>query len=429
MAAFEKIPAAGKDSCVSSSPSPELPGLGLNPTRENTVIVLEGPPRSGKSCLRQALKGAISQMPEARDLGVYPYVITACPDGEGAWFQETAADDPDLARRLKDEYKSKFTPDFVARIATSVEKVQLPLVLVDVGGITSEENERICATATHAVLLSATPERMEEWRTFNRKVGLVPIAEIVSDYHGTSDTVHTVGADQILKGSVHHLERGERLAEREMVKALARHIVELVKRRMSKEEIVQGCDPHEMSVPVTTEVILARVEALANSWQQKLGKQAKVVLGGSLVSDTFVPEGAKVIDADIRFLVKDPSDPSLIPLIEGVTGLTYRKTIEVGDWPSGKSTAHMIEGALTVEGVPLPIEVEGCLRNESYVGWHSYYQQVFTAEELAHFRQQKRECRDEKERYKALKFAMREECVRRAVTQGLVSSEKVRHSD
>lgn len=400
---------------------PEINSLNLNPTRENTVIVLEGPPRSGKSCLRQGLKEAIAQMPEARELGIYPYVITACPDGEGAWFQEAASKDPDLARRLKEDYKSKFTPAFVGRVSESVEKVTLPLVFVDVGGITSPENERICATATHAVLISATHERMDEWRTFNRKLGLVPIAEIISDYNGTTDKVGEVTHDGIITGSVHHLERGEGLADREMVKALAEHILDLVKRRMKKEEVApvpQG------TLNLTTEVILARVEALTASWQEKLGDRVKIVLGGSLVSNTFVADGAKVIDADVRFLVRDPADPSLIAQIEQVTGLRYRKTIEVGDWPSGKSQGHMIEEILNIDGLPLPVEMEGCLRNQNYVGWHNYYTQVFTAGELSDFCKQKLELRGDKQAYKALKSAMREECVKRAVAQGLVSPER-----
>lgn len=43
-------------------------------------VVLCGPPRSGKSCLREGLKQAIRRVPGAP----YPYVITAAPDGEGA---------------------------------------------------------------------------------------------------------------------------------------------------------------------------------------------------------------------------------------------------------------------------------------------------------------------------------------------------------
>jgi CRISPR-associated protein Csx3 len=47
-------------------------------------VVLCGPPHSGKSCLREGLKQAIRQIPNAP----YPYVLTACPDGEGAWYFE-----------------------------------------------------------------------------------------------------------------------------------------------------------------------------------------------------------------------------------------------------------------------------------------------------------------------------------------------------
>lgn len=96
-------------------------------------VVLCGPPRSGKSCLRQGLKDAVRALPGAP----YPYVITACPDGEGSWFQETVNNDPAVAAQLKAAYKSKFTPEFVTRITDSVRNVALPLVLVDIGGIPS----------------------------------------------------------------------------------------------------------------------------------------------------------------------------------------------------------------------------------------------------------------------------------------------------
>ncbi len=93
-------------------------------------LVLMGPPRSGKSCLREGLKQAIKKCKGAP----YPYVITACPDGEGAWFQETANRNPEEARELKTEYKNSvggFSTEFVDRIAKSVSKCPLPLVLVD----------------------------------------------------------------------------------------------------------------------------------------------------------------------------------------------------------------------------------------------------------------------------------------------------------
>ena len=186
-------------------------------------VVLAGPPRSGKSCLRQGLKDAVRSIPGAP----YPYVITACPDGEGAWFQETVNADPALAAACKAAYKAKFTPEFVDRVASSVAAVQLPLTIIDIGGIPSAENERICAHATHVVLLAGDLSRLSEWHEFCRKVGLVVVAEIFSDYHGTSDTVPQLGADGVFRGSVYHLERGEPIAERPTIRALAEILVRL----------------------------------------------------------------------------------------------------------------------------------------------------------------------------------------------------------
>lgn len=189
-------------------------------------VVLAGPPRSGKSCLREGLKQAIKNIQGAP----YPYVITACPDGEGSWFQETVNNDPELAKACKAAYKAKFTPEFVGRIADSVRNCQLELTLVDIGGIPSVENEQICSSATHVVILAGDTSRVPEWREFAIKVGLIVVAEIFSDYHGTEDKVDGVSQDGILRGSVHHLERGEPVSTRPMVHALAEHLLKLCER-------------------------------------------------------------------------------------------------------------------------------------------------------------------------------------------------------
>lgn len=190
-------------------------------------IVLCGPPRSGKSCLRQGLKDALAVL-HREGRGPYPYAITACPDGEGAWFQETVNHDPDLAKKCKDAYKAKFTVEFVQRVADSVRNCSLPLALVDIGGITSVENEAICASATHAILLAGDLGRLPEWREFCKKLGLVVVAEIHSDYSGAEDAVPQLGEDGVYRGSVHHLERGEPIADRPTIRALAEILVGLV---------------------------------------------------------------------------------------------------------------------------------------------------------------------------------------------------------
>jgi len=196
-------------------------------------IVFCGPPKSGKSCLREGLKQAIMRIPGAP----YPYVITACPDGEGAWFQETVNRSPEEARELKTAYKQSwggFSPEFVKRVADSVRLCPLPLTLVDIGGYPLRENEEICKNATHAILLAddtdkeSWSQRLEVWREFCGKLGLRIIAEIHSDYRGTEDTIPVLGPDGVWRGSVHYLERGEPVHERPTVKALAEILVQLV---------------------------------------------------------------------------------------------------------------------------------------------------------------------------------------------------------
>lgn len=190
-----------------------------------------GPPQSGKSVLREGLKQAIRAVPNAP----YPYIITGCPDGEGAWFQQTVEANPELAKSCKAAYKGKFIPEFVQRVADSVANCQLPLTIVDIGGIPSAENKEICKGATHAILLAGNSpktgeiwsERLVPWREFCRELNLTVVAEVFSDYHGAEDDIQGVGSDGILHGSVHHLERGEPVADRPMIKALAQHLVAL----------------------------------------------------------------------------------------------------------------------------------------------------------------------------------------------------------
>jgi CRISPR-associated protein Csx3 len=188
-------------------------------------VILGGPPQSGKSVLREALKQAIRAIPNAP----YPYVITACPDGEGAWYQETVRRDPELAAKLKAEYKSKFTWTFTERVAENVRVCDLPLTLIDLGGIIDEKNESIAHHATHAVLIAALAEDLAHWICFSRRLDLQVVAALRSDYFAAEDHVEGIGRDGALRGSVHRLERGEDASGRPLVRALAGHLVALAR--------------------------------------------------------------------------------------------------------------------------------------------------------------------------------------------------------
>ncbi|MDD5318240.1 MAG: CRISPR-associated protein Csx3 [Candidatus Pacebacteria bacterium] len=192
-------------------------------------IVLAGPQRSGKSCFRQGVKSSIASTPGAP----YPYILTACPDGEGSWFQEAMNADPEMAAKLKAEYKSKFTPEFAKRIEDSVKKINLPLNFIDIGGVISPENEKICSGANAAVILSGQTSVENglpgQWKEFFTTLGIPVIAEVYSDYKGTEDLVEGVGEDGVFRGSVHHLERGESLGTRETIQAFSRFVINLGK--------------------------------------------------------------------------------------------------------------------------------------------------------------------------------------------------------
>ncbi|MBM3162573.1 MAG: hypothetical protein FJZ79_04505 [Chlorobi bacterium] len=168
-------------------------------------IVFCGPPHSGKSCLRYGLREAIRKIQGAP----YPYVITACPDGEGSWYQETYNLNPEHAELLKKSYKGKFTDDAVDKWSQWVDNCELPLTFVDIGGIPDEKNVRICSGATHAILLSGNRELFSDWYDFCKKASLKVIAELTSDHKGTEDVSLSLHKDGIYRGSIHYLERGD----------------------------------------------------------------------------------------------------------------------------------------------------------------------------------------------------------------------------
>ena len=187
-------------------------------------VVLCGPPHSGKSCLREGLKQALMERHRAKQ-APYPYVLTGCPDGEGSWYSEAARRDPDLARQLKQAYKTKFTWEFAQKIANDVKTLTIPLTLIDVGGKIDDKNRLIMAPATHAVILAGEMNRVEEWQLLCRELNLTVIAVIHSDYGGTVDRI--LSERPLLTGSVHHLERGESNSDRPMIQALASILAEL----------------------------------------------------------------------------------------------------------------------------------------------------------------------------------------------------------
>lgn len=185
-------------------------------------VVLCGAPNTGKTVFRDGLKEAIL---ERDDVPQDFYTISGCPDGDGSWFAQTAQKYPELAAELKAEYKAKFTPEFAQDKARTVEVIKNSLLLLDVGGKISPENELIMAQATHAVILAKSESEVADWQEFCQKLNLSVIAIIYSDLDATTDTIQTQTPQ--LRGTVHRLIRGESVKTRPMIQELAKQLVEL----------------------------------------------------------------------------------------------------------------------------------------------------------------------------------------------------------
>ncbi len=189
-------------------------------------VVLCGPPNTGKTVMRDGLKTAILNLDNAPDDF---YTVSGCPDGDGSWYSETVANYPNLARKLKDEYKAKFTPEFAKAKTRELKVIKNSLLLFDVGGkIPIYEDKDIMSQATHAVILAKTEADVAAWKELCEKNLAQPvqiIAIIYSDFNGKNDEI--TSEYPMLTGKVHHLERGEDVSNRPIVKALAKLLVNL----------------------------------------------------------------------------------------------------------------------------------------------------------------------------------------------------------
>jgi CRISPR-associated protein Csx3 len=212
--------------CVVGSTLP----LGTGSTFRGLRVVLCGPPNSGKSCLREGLKQAVLNL----NAKIYPYVITAHPDGDGCFTFETYRFDEAYGAELKRTLKkqsSGFSPDFVTLVAGWVRNARVPLSLVDVGGKMLDDNRAIMSEATHAIVLSNSMEEIVAWREFCGSLKPKPlavIAEVFSDAEkGSLDRLEAT--EPIVRGSICGIQRGQDLSERAVVVALAKKLVEMAK--------------------------------------------------------------------------------------------------------------------------------------------------------------------------------------------------------
>lgn len=154
-------------------------------------IVVCGPPHSGKSVF---LGGLCENLPRSQR-----YLFRACPDGEGTWTYK--GNGSEQYRR-----KGKFSCENVDWYCQSLANCEMAeIILVDIGGIPSEENCRILQEGgvDYAIILAGDLERVPEWEKFLTECRVKVIAVLHSDYKGTEDKTETSPM------VVHYLERGD----------------------------------------------------------------------------------------------------------------------------------------------------------------------------------------------------------------------------
>ena len=198
-------------------------------------VAICGFPGAGKTCLREGLKYATDRIDSIRD--DFCYVISGCPDGDTAYFPETARIYPETAKEFRQRIKKGFTKEYANTKAVEIRSVQNNLLLFDVGGRITEHNETIMSEATHAIILArheelTYEENVQPWLKFCRRLRLPVVAIVYSDYHGTADEI--MQRDDILIGKVHHLDRRADASTRPMVEELAKLLITLPEDRSNK---------------------------------------------------------------------------------------------------------------------------------------------------------------------------------------------------
>ena len=173
-------------------------------------VVFCGPPHSGKSVF---IANLIDKLPT----DAYT-IIRACPDGEGTWSNNKNQEETSAVRK-----KGKFTKTFIDDVCNAIDNQTNKIVLVDVGGVMSKENEQIFKHCDSFVILSSDEKKKEEWLEFGQKLGLECIGCLDSSLEGQEE-IYT--KKPYFQGKVVGMERGKILEDFPVIKGLASDIIQ-----------------------------------------------------------------------------------------------------------------------------------------------------------------------------------------------------------
>ena len=143
-------------------------------------IVFCGPPHSGKSVF---IANLIDKLPT----DAYT-IIRACPDGEGTWSNNKNQNETSIVRK-----KGKFTKSFIDDACKAIDNQTNKIVLVDVGGVMSKENEQVFEHCDSFVVLSSDEQKKQDWLDFGEKQNSSVINGLVSDIIKKSKYIEKTG--------------------------------------------------------------------------------------------------------------------------------------------------------------------------------------------------------------------------------------------
>jgi len=126
------------------------------------ILAVVGPPHSGKTVFLSEVYRYLLVKREIRF-----FLQRAAPDGEGIWSAES---DQELVKQIRHKYE--YTDEFVNHIITSINSLSknFQLVLIDCGGMITEENRQIISNCTHFVIISSNRDAMATWLNFCEEI-------------------------------------------------------------------------------------------------------------------------------------------------------------------------------------------------------------------------------------------------------------------
>lgn len=135
------------------------------------VLVVGGPPDSGKSVFSKALLGAMKRrFPQQQT-----FLHRGNWDGEGNWSHDIT--NRELVKRLVTQHERRIHErsdakermavffEYHAQAVANLQRV-VDWVIVDIGGKPQPEKEALLQQCDYGIIISSSPERVAEWQAF-----------------------------------------------------------------------------------------------------------------------------------------------------------------------------------------------------------------------------------------------------------------------